>query len=376
MARNGFKVLDSDMHVMEPPDLWERYIDPAFRDRAPVFKGAASSHGFTNKWIVEGKVFPAYSDRKPRAQVLKGRHEAISDRFERPRAQLFDTTTQLEALEIEGIDVAVLFRTFGAHVIALDGMDPALVSAICRAFNNWLAEFCAADRTRLKGAAQMPMHQVEGAVQEARRAVKELGMVALVLPSNPVNERPWYDPYYDPFWEEAQGLGVPVCFHGIQGAYQQHIGTRFLDSFVIAHAATHPIELMLDVGAMIGGGVLERYPDLQVGFLEGNCSWLPWWLWRLDEEWEVFGAWEQIKLKALPSEYFKNRCYVSVDVDEFMVEYVLQRVGDDNLVLSTDYPHHDSAYPHALEIFLSMDVVPEASRKKILWDNSARLYSL
>ena len=59
MARNGFKVLDSDMHVMEPPDLWERYIDPAFRDRAPVFKGTASSHGFTNKWLVEGKVFPA-----------------------------------------------------------------------------------------------------------------------------------------------------------------------------------------------------------------------------------------------------------------------------------------------------------------------------
>ena len=268
MARNGFKVLDSDMHVMEPPDLWQNYTSVNFRDRAPEFRGVATSHGFTNKWIVEDRVFPAYSDRKPRTEVLSGRHEAITDRFAKARAAKFDNVTQLEALEVEGIDVAVLFRTFGAHVIALDGMDPDLSLAICAAFNDWLHDFCSADPARLKGAAQMPMHDAHLAAQEARRAVKDLGMVALVLPSNPVNDKPWYAPYYNPFWQEAESLGVPVCFHGIQGAYQQHIGTRFLDAFVIAHAATHPMELMLDVGSMIGGGVLERFPTLRAGFLE------------------------------------------------------------------------------------------------------------
>ena len=376
MARNGFKVLDSDMHVMEPPDLWQNYTSPDFRDRAPEFRGVATSHGFTNKWIVEDRIFPAYSDRKPRTEVLSGRHEAITDRFARARAAKFDNVTQLEALEVEGIDVAVLFRTFGAHVIALDGMDPDLSLAICAAFNDWLHDFCSADPTRLKGAAQMPMHDAQKAAREARRAVKDLGMVALVLPSNPVNDKPWYDPYYDPFWQEAESLGVPVCFHGIQGAYQQHIGTRFLDAFVIAHAATHPMELMLDVGSMIGGGVLERFPTLRAGFLEGNCSWLPWWLWRLDEEWETFGPWERTKLQGPPSDYFRRQSFISVDVDEFMVKNVLETVGDDNLVLSTDYPHHDSKYPNALDTFLEMDVVPEASQKKILWDNCSRLYGI
>ena len=98
MARNGFKVLDSDMHVMEPSDLWQTYTDAKFRDRAPEFRGVETSHGFTNKWIVEGRIFPAYSDRKPRTEVLSGRHEAITDRFAKARAAKFDNVTQLEAL--------------------------------------------------------------------------------------------------------------------------------------------------------------------------------------------------------------------------------------------------------------------------------------
>ncbi len=376
MAKDGLKVLDSDMHVMEPPDLWERHIDPAYRDRAPRFKGDADSQGFANRWVVEGKVFPAHSETKARTESLKGRHEHITDRFAEARASRFDAPSQIKALDVEGIDVAVLFRTFGAHVIAMDGMDGDLALAICRAYNDWLSEFCGTDGLRLKGAAQMPMQDVDKAVQEARRAVEELGAVALVLPSNPVNGRPWYDLYYEPLWAEAEALGVPVCFHGIHGAYQEHIGNRFLDSFVVAHAATHPMELMLDLAGMTCGGAMERHPNLRVGFLEGNCSWLPWWLWRLDEEREKFGPWEQTKLSLMPTEYFKRQGFASMDVDEFLAAHVVEQLGDDNLVLSTDYPHHDSAYPEAVNIFLSMEGFSRETKKKVLWDNCARLYGL
>lgn len=374
MAKNGFRILDSDMHVFEPPDLWEKYIDLAYKDRAPVFVGDTSSRGFTNRWIVEGRVFPAHSETKARAESLGGRHEHITDRFANARSRGFDPPSQLEAMDIEGIDIAVLFRTFGAHVIALDNMDSGLALAICQAFNDWLSDFCSADSGRMKGAAQLPMHDVDKAVQEARRVVEELGQVALVLPSNPVNKRSWYDPYYEPLWAEAEALGVPVCFHGIHGAYQEHIGNRFLDSFVVAHSATHPIELMLCVAGTICGGVLERHPNLRIGFMEGNCSWLPWWLWRLEEEWEVFGPWEKAKLELPVREYFMRNCFISVDVDEYLVEHVIQQIGDDVMVLSTDYPHHDSAYPDAVNTFLEMECLSDSSKKKILWDNCARLF--
>ena len=376
MAKDGFRVVDSDMHVMEPGDLWQEYIDPSYKDRAPVFRGDALSQGFANRWHVEGKVFPAHSETKARTGSLKGRHENITDRFAEARAQRFDPPSQLQALEVEGIDVAVLFRTFGAHVIALDGMDGDLASAICRAFNDWLYDFCSVDRQRLKGTAQMPLQDVGLAVGEARRAVEELGAVALVLPSNPVNRRPWYHPDYEPLWAAAAELNVPVCFHGIHGAYQQHIGNRFLDSFVVAHAATHPMELMLDLAGVICGGVMDRHPNLRVGFLEGNCSWLPWWLWRLDEEREVFGPWEAANLEFTPTEYFKRQGYASVDVDEYLGAHTVEHLGSDNLVLSTDYPHHDSAYPHALAEFLSMDGFSRETKRKILWDNCVRLYNL
>lgn len=376
MAKNGFRVLDSDMHVMEPSDLWDQYISPSFKDRAPHFRGDVDSQGFANRWVVEGKVFPAHSETKARTESLKGRHDHITDRFAEARASKFDAPSQMKALDVEGIDIAVLFRTFGAHVIALDDMDPELALAICRGYNDWLADFCSLNSSRLKGAAQMPMHDVDKAVLEARRAVKDLGAVALVLPSNPVNRRPWYDPYYEPFWSEAEELGVPVCFHGIHGAYQEHIGNRFLDSFVVAHAATHPMELMLDLASMTCGGAMEKHPDLRFGFLEGNCSWLPWWLWRLDEEREKFGPWEQTKLSMTPTEYFKRQGYASVDVDEFLAYHVVDQLGDDNLVLSTDYPHHDSAYPDAVNIFLEMEGFNTETKTKILWDNCARLYKL
>ena len=376
MANQGFKVMDSDMHVMEPPDLWERYIDPAFEKRAPKYMGDPLSIGFGSRWLVEGKVFPAHAEEGTRTQSLGGRHEAISDQFADGRASMFDSASQLRAMDAEGIDLAILFRTFGAHVIALDGMDPDLALALCRAFNDWLADFCKASPQRMKGAAQLPMHDVEKAVQEATRAVTELGMVALVLPSNPVNRRPWYDSYYEPLWTEAERLNVPVCFHGIHGAYQDHVGNRFLDSFVVAHASTHPLELMMDCASMICGGVLERHPNLRVGFMEGNCSWVPWWLWRLEEEWENFGPWVQAKLQATPQEYFQRQCFASVEPDERTAYHVIQEMGDDNLVLSTDYPHHDSAWPHAINRFLSLEGLDAKSKGKILWDNCARLFNV
>jgi uncharacterized protein len=81
-------------------------------------------------------------------------------------------------------------------------------------------------------------------------------------------------------------------------------------------------------------------------------------------------------LKMPPSEYFRRHCYVSVDPDETVVQYTIEAIGDENIVISTDWPHDDSAYPRAIETFLQLDGVSEASKRKILWDNCARLYGI
>src|SRR6202008_5213659 len=96
---------------------------------------------------------------------------------------------------------------------------------------------------------------------------------ARVLASNPpFNGRSWYAPPYEPLWAEHEHLGVPVAFHGIQMAYQEHLGRRFMDNFVLEHAVAHPLEQMMALGSLLTGGVFERYPRLQAAFLEGRWS--------------------------------------------------------------------------------------------------------
>jgi predicted TIM-barrel fold metal-dependent hydrolase len=123
------------------------------------------------------------------------------------------------------------------------------------------------------------------------------------------------------------------------------------------------MEMMLSVVDMIGGGVLERFPKLQVGFLEGNCAWAPWLLWRLNEHFEMSGRFESPNLRLEPTDYFKRQAYVSVEPDEEPAT-LLEEVGLEHImVFSTDYPHNDAKYPHAIETFLTMPFSEETKRK-------------
>ena len=132
---------------------------------------------------------------------------------------------------------------------------------------------------------------------------------------------------------------------------------------------------MLAVGSFCAGGVLERFPRLRVAFLEGNCGWLPWVLYRLDERWELRKGYTNEPLSMKPSDYFMRQCFISVDVEEDLVGDVIRRTGEENVVISTDYPHADSHWPDAINHFMAMEM-PSSARKKILWDNCARLYGV
>jgi predicted TIM-barrel fold metal-dependent hydrolase len=388
MAKQGFKVMDSDIHVSEPPDLWERYLEPAFKDRGPRL--ARTNGEGSERLVVTAKALishaiegvPGYQ-RTRQIRMAKAREKAI----ESGRAALTghaagrgdDPKNMVAAMEVEGIDVSIVFRTEGAHVLgfdARDGMDGPLAAAICRAYNTWAHDFCSADPERLKMAAQMPIQDVGEAVTEARRAVQELGAITLVLPNHSVNERPWYDEYYHPFWAEAERLGVPVSFHGIHVARQQHLHLRYMDNHALGHIAGHAMEMMLALSSMLLGGVFERFPKLTAAFLEGNCSWIPWLLWALDEHEDQMGDKERFGLTMPPSAYFRRQCFVSVEPDEHPAKYVIQEIGDDNIVISTDWPHGDSRYPQAIDTFLGLEGISDDSKRKILWDNCARLYRI
>jgi uncharacterized protein len=141
------------------------------------------------------------------------------------------------------------------------------------------------------------------------------------------------------------------------------------------HTFSHSLGPMAALVSFAGGGVLERFPRLRAGFLEASCSWAPWLLARLDDHYEEYIGRFEVKLSKLPSEHFRDNCYISVEADEKPAPLVVDWMGDDNVVFSTDYPHPDSKFPHAVDKFLSMPL-PDQVRRKFLWDNCARLYAI
>ena len=374
MAKGGFKILDSDMHVLEPPDLWERYIDPAFKDRAPRCQ-TTEPRDMTVE--VQGQLIPVPGMHRSERNVWQRQQaEAMQgERYAHAIDRSWDGVSQLDAMGDEGLDLAVLYPSRGLMPLGMDGLDPDLGAAIATAYNDWLHEFCQSDSKRMFGAAMLSVHDVESAVQEVRRCVKELGFRGVFLRPNVVAGRNWHDPYYDPLWAEMQDLGVPLGFHEGGRVRLPQIGANF-ESSALYHTCSHPLQMMVALVSMIGGGVLDRFPGLTVAFLEANCSWAPWMLWRLNEHLEPgsYSGFLHQDLKRTTMEYFKSQCFVTVECDEEPAKYMIDFAGNDNILFSTDYPHLDSKYPQAVDRFLEMSLSDE-SKRKLLWDNCARYYS-
>jgi predicted TIM-barrel fold metal-dependent hydrolase len=383
MAKHGFKILDSDMHVFEPHDLYLKYMNPKWGDRIPRGE-PRQKHGQIKFKFADGtpmrpsgvQALASATPKPIEGEVVPG-EAAVADRYAKPLKRNYDAVSQLEAMDEEGLDVAVLFRTFPLHCD--DSLEPEYANDLCRAWNNWMADFCQADPKRLRPSALITLHDVDLAVDETRRAITALRAIGLCLVPEPANGRHIHDRYYDPLWREAEKLGCPICFHPAANPKTDQVVHRFKghsNEAVLINAFRNPIELMLAVGSFCAGGVLERFPNLRVAFLEGNCSWLPWALYRLDERWAMRKEYADEPLSKRPSEYFLKQCFISVDVEEHLVGDVIQRIGDDNIVISTDYPHADSHWPHAVSDFMAIQELSDSSRRKILWDNCARLYNV
>ena len=374
MAKNGFKIIDAELHVMEPVDLWERYIDPEFRDRAPR---RLSERRWDIRTLVEGDVMASMTDYNWPARSTE-EEETLAERYAEEIAANFDPASQVRAMDREGLDLAVLYPTSGMYITARNGMDSRFAEAACRAYNNWLYDYIQeGDPTRMFGAAALSPHDVETAVIEARRCVRDLGFRAVFLRPNMYNNRSWHDPHYDPLWAEVQDLDVPVGFHETTGSRMPAASAdRFPDDLGIAHIATHSVEQMMCSMDIIMGGVMERFPKLQFAFLEGQCGWLPFWLGRMDEHYEWRHPYGEMQhLKMLPSEYFNRQGYAAVECEESFVSHVVEAVGNERLLTTSDYPHGDAKYPHTMDTFMELPLSDE-SKRRILWDNPARLYKL
>ena len=175
--RDGFAVIDADRHLIEPSDLWDRYMEPRFRGRVKILGPGQSRR------LVDGKPVSDADELRATPQKDYGWSFAGSENYRRVFADAyesgFNAASNLRDMDREGVDVSVLFPTLGLYIIWRDDMDPKLQAEICRAYNTWLGEYCAENPERLYGVMLLPLLDTDAAVTELRRAREEYGHVGI-----------------------------------------------------------------------------------------------------------------------------------------------------------------------------------------------------
>jgi uncharacterized protein len=365
--RNGHLVIDADGHVIEPWYLWERYLESEFRGLLPQV--APDAPGVTGR----GQALPRWrlsATGAAYAGKMARHYEEIGVSVDGLTAK-----QQLEAMDHEGIDIMVLYPTRGLGATAIEHMDGRLSSALCRAYNRWLADFCSTAPERFVGVAVVALHDPDLAAREATYAVEELGARGIMIRPNPYVGRNLHDPVYDDFYSQIERLNVPLATHEACGTTMPSYGDRFASEHISWHIMCHPMEQMGALVSYTVGGVLERHPALQVVILEAGATWLPYWLYRMDEHVEWLKDVETPYLSLLPSEYFKRQGWITIEADEPNLQSLIASIGIDRLLWASDYPHPDATFPGVVEKLMESDL-NEQQKRAIAQDNPIVLYGL
>jgi predicted TIM-barrel fold metal-dependent hydrolase len=376
-------IIDADSHVVEPMHIWQEYVEPKYRADAPRL---IVDENNIERMLIGGKVmtpgpFPIGGVGTPRG--LTDPVAVQTTTWERAYPGGWDLSRRLKDMDGEGIHRTILYTSVGLFFGGDE--EPKLIGALCRAYNNCIADYCKRAPDRLSAMAVVPLMDIEEAVVEARRAIEKLGLKGVMLRPNPYAGRSLHDPAYEPFWKEMQGLGAPVAFHeGATGNIPFSGVERCKNNpgaerpghlaFAMAHMICHPHEQQIASMQMICGGVLEKFPSLKVAFVESGCGWLPYWLHRMDEHLEALPYFLPA-LKMPPSEYFKRQCWIATEGDEADIAGVLAYVGDDRVVWASDYPHFDCKLPGTMD-WCKKSGLSETQLERVLSKNAAALYNL
>jgi predicted TIM-barrel fold metal-dependent hydrolase len=339
------EIWDADGHIIEGTESLVDYIDPAFRDYGPA--RGWRSYFPTDSW-----------DRSVRGTLGE---------------RLSDAAAWGKALDEGQMAATVLYPTNGLSIGWIREADFAV--ALCRAYNDFFHDrFTSRDR-RLKGVALLPLQDIGEAIAELRRATQKLGMVGGMLPAVGLRKPLGHEDHW-PLFEEAERLGVMLASHAtVRGPH--YFGADVFDRFIEVHTLSHAFAQMTQFASIVFRGVPERFPKLRLGFMEAGCTWVPFWVDRMDEEWEKRGKLEAPNCKRKPSDYVKaGNIYFSVEAGEKSLAEVVRRFGDDRLVFASDLPHWDSEYPDNLEALKERVDLSETTRSKILSTNVRRLYGM
>ena len=372
-------LISVDDHIIEPADVWTARAPAKFKDRAP--KVVVKSDG-AEVWQYEGQErthggLSALAGREFEEYTVK------AFAFKDMRPGCYDARERVKDMDLDGVRVQICFPEVpginGESFLRLE--DPAFRDWTISAYNDWLTdEFQPTAPGRLYGHGILPLLEPEKAVAELRRIVKR-GIKSIVvcawIDAMVPGARRLVDPCYDPVWSACEEMDVPVNMH-IGGG--RGVDPSVLTAGIpgLAEAFIHRAQLnnFETLGDIIWTGMLERHPRLKVISTEGGIGWLPYFLEWGDHVYERHRHWAKTGLPHPPSFYFHRQCYGAFLDDPAGVK-LRHTIGVDNLLWESDYPHSDTTWPFShRKVDEQMAGVPDDERRKITWENAARLYKL
>jgi predicted TIM-barrel fold metal-dependent hydrolase len=366
------RIIDADSHVEESEEYWD-FLDPQYADRRPipiVGENRPQLAGMNAFWYIDGRTFPQpvgrgvtiYGTPIQMARAKTKPWSIGSQALTAPQERLRD-------MDAGGLDVQVNFPT-----LFLDRLteDVPFEAALMSSYNQFMAKACSADPKRLKWAALLPLRDPALAVAEARRA-HELGAVTAASTSGTLGDLGLDQAGLDPVWAELERLGMPFSIHC--GWCNDGVRRPFNTSYG-AHVLGFTLPVLMAFYAFLGGGILDRYPRLKLGFLEAGCEWVPYLVQRMDH---YFGS-ERRNNRPTPerkaSDYLRDcAIYFTTEAEEKYLPQVLDFVGGDRIMVSADMPHGE-AREASVEEIRERDDLSEAQKHKILGGAAAEFYGI
>lgn len=371
-------VISADSHVTEPATLWEERLDRDLRDRAPR---VVHNDGDGPAWLFVAEGAQPFPVAGGFAAGRSGEAlAAFKDAgYEAARPSGWDPVARLDDQALDGIDAEVLYPTLGMKLFAMENADGGALQRACfRAYNAWLAEYCAHAPSRLHGVGLVSLEDLDLAVKDVEEIAGQ-GMRGLMIWGAPPADRPFDDPAYDRFWSVAAETELPVSLHIIAGRGRTSSGV--IDAI---GGRSHPgvwymtvlHEIQESLSRIVFSGVLHRHPKLRFVSAENDAGWLPHFMYRMDHvDLKYRATWADAPPEP-PSFYVRRQVFATFQ-DDPVAPATHEIFGRENYMWASDFPHSDSTFPESRQwIEKNFAGVPDDVRRRIVHDNVVDLYGL
>lgn len=369
--------VDGDGHVLEPPDLWQRYLEPKFRQRAPVIRKDADGLEFLEidgraSKIVRGgmPVGLGAMDRMAGHICQREAKTGLAYVDDAPLGAM-DPGERVERMDMENLHRSFLYPTLTLFWIA-ECQDSEYTQACLRAYNRFIVDFCADSGGRLIPMAHLSLDDPAAAEAEVER-VAEAGVAGVFVAPFQWSRKPLGDPAHDRVFAAAQACGLPFGIHPslepkwtAPGRYGDYSSGRyaFFLNVISADAVRHGFTSLFQYG------VWDKFPRLRVLVLESGAGWLGYWLDRMDTVFEgPQGMTVRQVLSEKPSTCFRRQCWISADPDETALAGIIPIVGEDRFFWASDFPHPDHPPNYIPHLTRLVESLPESARAGFLGAN-------